>query len=292
MWRKSVIVCDKHYLALSVMEWSRRGFPCVLLHGLGDAGCVWNYLAIRIMSDFRTVAVDLRGHGDSDWDPETRYDTDALTDDLTKIIAALGFERVILIGHSLGAAAAIRFAAHNAARVAALVIVDFGPELDQIGVDEVLRGFADMPRTFASVEEYFQWLMAHRPLADPDQLRHLARCSLRQSPSQVWELKADAALATNSQISKLQLSQGRYHYPELWSALKRIKCPSQVIRGLGSGVLPHDVAARMTEQTLSAGRLATIGGAGHAIMIDNPGEFSRGVINFLTSIAAEVWLPS
>jgi pimeloyl-ACP methyl ester carboxylesterase len=219
------------------------------------------------MSEFRTVAMDLRGHGDSDWDPETRYDTETLIADLAKIIAVLGFDRIILVGHSLGAAIAIRFAAENAARMAGLVIVDFGPELDEIGVNEVLRRFVDMPRTFPSAEEYTRWLIAHRPLADPNQLRQFARCSLRQSPEQGWELKTDAALATRSQMCN-------------------IKCPSLVIRGMASGILPHDVAARMAAQTLSAGRLATIGGAGHAVMMDNPGEFSSSVVNFLSGIAA------
>jgi len=286
MWRRSVVVSDKNSIALSVVEWSRRGLPCVLLHGFGDAACVWNHLAVRIMPEFRTVTMDLRGHGDSDWDPETKYDTETLTADLTKVVASLGFERMILVGHSLGAAVAMRFAADNAARTAAVVIVDFGPELEETGVDEVVRSFIDMPRTFASAEAYAEWLIARRPLADPNQLRQLARCSLRQSPSQGWELKADAALATNSEISRLEASHGRYHMPALWPALERIKCPSLVIRGMGSGVLPSDVASRMVDRTLSAGRLVTIGGAGHAVMMDNPGEFSSSVINFLAGIAA------
>jgi pimeloyl-ACP methyl ester carboxylesterase len=286
MWRRSVVVCEKHAIAVSVVEWSRRGLPCILLHGFGDAACVWNDLATRIMPEFRTVAMDLRGHGDSDWDPETRYDTETLTADLAKIIAVLGFERIILVGHSLGAAVAIRFAADNAARMAGLVIVDFGPELEEKGINEVVRSFVDMPRTFASAEEFGEWLIARRPLADPGQLRQFARCGLRQSPSQGWELKADAALATSSQIARLEASEGRYHYRELWPALERIKCPSLLIRGMGSGVLPHDVASRMVERTLPAGRLATIGAAGHAVMMDNPREFSNSVVKFLSGIAA------
>ena len=285
MWHRSVVVCEKHSIALAVVEWSRRGLPCVLLHGFGDAACVWNHLATRIMPEFRAVAIDLRGHGDSDWDPETRYDLETLTADLGKVVDTFGFERMVLIGHSFGAAVAMRFAAENAARAAGLVIVDFGPELDEAGVDEVLRAFADMPRTFASTDDYADWLIAHRPLADPNQLRHLARCSLRQS-SQGWQPKADAALATNSEISRLEAKGGRYHLPELWPALEQIKCPSLVIRGMGSGVLPSDVATRMVDRRLSAGRLATITGAGHAVMMDNPNEFTSSVIGFLSGIVA------
>ncbi len=153
MWRKTVNACETRQLSLSVREWSRRGLPLVMIHGLGDAGCILNYLAIRLASQFRVAALDLRGHGDSDWDPEARYDTATFAADLTKAVAALGFERMILIGHSLGADVAIRFAADHASRVAALIIVDFGPELQKQGIDEVLRNFAASPRSFASIEE-------------------------------------------------------------------------------------------------------------------------------------------
>lgn len=285
MWRKSVIACERQHLSLCVTEWSRRGLPCVMLHGFGDASCVWNYLAIRLAPQFRVAAMDLRGHGDSDWDPEARYDTETFIADLTRTTAALGFERMILVGHSLGADVAIRFAAENAAHVAALVIVDFGPELDEKGIDEVLRSFAAVPRAFESPEEYAEWLIARRPLADETLLRQFARQSLRQDSSQKWAPKADAALASHSQISKLTASAGRYRDPDLWSTLGRINCPSLVVRGGGSGVLPHDVASRMAEQTLVDGRLATIAFAGHAVMMDNPAQFSASVIEFLSGFA-------
>ena len=286
MWVKSIVVCERRSLSVSVTEWSRRGPPCVLLHGFGDAACVWNHLAIRLAQQFHVVAMDLRGHGNSDWDPDTKYDSETFSADLTKTVAAFGFERMILVGHSLGADVAVRFAAENASRVAALVIVDFGPECDKAGIDEVLHGFAAMPRAFASAEEYGEWLIAHRPLADPGLLRQFARGTLRQSASQGWEPKADAALATRSHVSRLDVTEGRYCWPDLWPALARINCPSLVVRGMGSGVLPYDVARRMVDRALPDGRLATIAAAGHAVMMDNPVEFSASVGGFLASLPA------
>jgi pimeloyl-ACP methyl ester carboxylesterase len=285
MWSKYIDVGDQHGLALAVTEWSRRGMPCVLLHGLGDAACVWNHLAYSIIPNFRIVALDLRGHGNSDWDPEARYDSETFAADLTTLATVFGFERMILVGHSVGAAAAIRFAANNAGRVAGLVIVDFGPELDQAGVDGIVRTFVTMPRCFASPEDYTQWLIARRPLGDPNLLRQFARGSLRPSPLCGWELKVDAALATSSEISSLSPSNGRYCLPGLWPALKRIKCPSLVIRGNGSSVFPYDVAVRMVDQALPAGRFASIESAGHAVMMDNPGAFAGSVRGFLDGLS-------
>jgi len=286
MWLKSITVSEHPPLSLSIKEWSRRGLPCVLIHGFGDAACVWDHLAARIAPQYRVIAMDLRGHGNSDWDPEARYDTETFTGDLTKVVESFGFDQMVLVAHSLGADVAIRFAAANGARVVALVIVDFGPELDKAGVDEIVRNFVAMPRAFASAEEYAQWLIARRPLADPDMLRQFARHNLRQSPTQTWEVKSDATLASRSQISKFDAQDGRYSSPGLWPALTRIKCPTLLVRGIGSGILRYDVASRMVDNTLADARLATIAAAGHSVMMDNPAAFSASVISFLSGIAA------
>jgi pimeloyl-ACP methyl ester carboxylesterase len=282
MWTRSISVCEKHNLSVRAVEWSRRGFPCVLLHGFGDNASVWSHLAPRLMSRFRTVALDLRGHGNSDWDPEARYDAETFTGDLTKVIAKLGFERTILIGHSWGAAMALRFAAVNPTMVAALVIIDFGPELAQAGVDEVIKGFVEMPRSFASTEEFSRWLAARRPLADPRLLDQFARYSLQQCAGGECKIKSDAALGTKSELSRLKAKGGRCCFPELWVALARIKCQSLVIRGAASGVFPRDVATRMVERT-RVSQLQTISGAGHSVVMDNPLEFSTKVDQFLTN---------
>jgi pimeloyl-ACP methyl ester carboxylesterase len=234
----------------------------------------------------RVLAIDLRGHGNSDWDPAARYDTATFTADLATALAVPGFERIILIGHSLGADVAIRFAADNAARVAALIVIDFGPELVKAGVDEVMRAYRETPRNFASPDDYAQWLIEHRPFADQKLLRQFARCSLRQSPADGWVLKADPALAASSLLGRFEAADARYCDPQMWVDLARIKCPSLVVRGMGSGVFPYDVAGRMVERSLSAGRLATIAAAGHSVMLDNPAELSASVVGFLAGIPA------
>jgi pimeloyl-ACP methyl ester carboxylesterase len=284
MWRRSIIASGTGDISLSATEWSRRGLPLVMVHGLGDAGGVWNYLALRIAQQFHAVALDLRGHGDSDWDPETRYDTNTFAADLAKAATALEFERMILIGHSLGADAAIRFAADRPSRVAALIIVDFGPELQKEGIDEVLRTFAAMPGNFATVEEYLQWLAGRRPLADASALRQFARTCLRPSTPGGWTHKADPALAVCSEISRLVASDGRYRAPELWPVLAQIRCPTLVVRGQASGVFPIDVANRMVERALWNGQLVTLAAAGHAVMLDVPAEFSASIVRFLSRI--------
>jgi len=282
MWTSYVPVGDERKLRIRAIEWSRRGFPCVLVHGFGENSAVWSDLAPRLMPQFRVIAIDLRGHGDSDWDPLARYDGHAGVSDLAQIVAEFGFERTILVGHSWGAEAAIRYAAKDPQKVAALVIVDFGPDLAAAGVDEVLKGFSETPRIFASTDEYVQWLTSRRPLAKQKLLEQFARHSLRRSAGGQYELKTDPALGTESALSRLTAENGRYSFADLWTALPMIRCPCLVVRGAASGVLPADVAARMVDRISSGSRLQSIGAAGHAVMMDNPEEFSRSVVAFLT----------
>ena len=225
-------VGEKNDLSVHAVEWSRRGSPCVLLHGFGDNASVWSHLAPRIMSRFRVVAVDMRGHGNSDRDPDANYDAQTFTADLAKVIAAFGFERTILIGHSWGAETAIRFAAANPAQIAALVIVDFGPELAQTGVDEVLKGFAEMPRAFG-IGGRVCAVAGGTPSVSRAKAcsRNLRATACAEQRAGRIEVKIDEALAANSELSRLVAQNGRYYLPELWAKLARIKCPSLVVRG-------------------------------------------------------------
>ena len=282
MWSRAVPVSEDPDISINVTEWSRRGFPCVLLHGFGDAGCVWTHLASRLAPQFHVLAVDLRGHGGSDRDPRQRYDTSVFADDLGKAIASFALERVILIGHSLGAGVAIRYAAANPDRVAALVIIDFGPELTQAGVDEVMRAFAETPRSFASTEQYAQWLIERRPFGDPKLLRQFARCTLRQTLEGTWEPKADPMLDVALLLDRFVAKDARYCDPQMWLELDRIKCPVLIVRGMGSGVFPYDMPARMAERLRAA--QATIAGAGHSVMLDNPLETAACVAGFLAGV--------
>jgi esterase len=280
MWVRSIAVGEKQDISIQVIEWSRRGMPCILLHGFGDNSSVWSQLAPLIMSRFRVVAIDLRGHGNSDWDPQTRYDTQTLTADLAAVTGSFGFERMILIGHSWGASIATRFSAENPDVVAGLVIVDFGPELAEAGVQEILKGFAETPPGFATSDEYVRWLAARRPFANLKALEQYARYGLRQTAEGHYQIKNDAALGTKSEIAQLTPENGRYHIADLWAALESIKCRTLIMRGAASGVFPRDVAARMVERMPGA-QLQSIGAAGHAVMMDNPTEFSARVAEFL-----------
>jgi pimeloyl-ACP methyl ester carboxylesterase len=265
---------------LNAKQWGSGTDACILIHGFGDGAYVWDRFSPSIAKLFKTLSVDLRGHGDSSWDPAGRYDADGHVDDVLDLINALEIRRFVLVGHSLGADVAIRIASMRPSSVIGVVIVDFGPELNQEGAERVRDDFNDGIRTWGTVGEYASWLQARRPLADLAMIEELARGALRAEPDFGFRLKCDPALAN--------AYQAQQQAEELWEMLKRISSPVLVIRGIGSAVLPREVSDRM-EKVLQNGTSRTISGAGHAVMSDNPEDFEKALSPFLSQMRQRAW---
>lgn len=109
----SIRLCDPHHPALNLRKWGDGARACVLIHGFGEGGFVWDEFALRLATDCAVLAMDLRGHADSEWDIEARYDLEAHTMDLQRLIGASTQDDIVLVGHSMGAAIALRLAARH-----------------------------------------------------------------------------------------------------------------------------------------------------------------------------------
>ncbi len=271
-----------HGLSLQLFEWSHEGVPLLLLHGFGNDGRVWDDFAPVVAPYYRTLAIDLRGHGDSDRDSELRYHHDAVSDDVEALCDGLGLERMVLVGHSFGGRAAMRFAGRHPERLAGLVIVDAGPDLDARGVLRIRLDAEQSDPSFASVQEYERVLSRAYPLARGDVVARMARYGLRQRDDGRFERKTDPRFgAGGGRLTPAELvARMRAESETLWNDLGRVKCPSLVVRGAASDILSADTAERMAEQVLAQGRLAVVPRAGHSVMIDNPEGFAEAVSGF------------
>ena len=260
-------------LTLNVLEWSRDGVPLLLLHGFGNEAHIWDDIAPAVAPYYRTLAFDLRGHGDSGRDPEQRYDYDFHVGDLEAATAALGIERFVLVGHSLGGRISTLFAGRHPERLAGLVIVDSGPELDARGTVRIRLDIekSGAPR-FASEADYATLLSRNYPAASPDVIARMARHGLRRRDDGSFEPKLDPAyLAAGRDRGEAEQREREERLTrEMWAALERVPCPTLVIRGAASDVLGADVADRMVEEVLAHGQLAVVPRAGHSVMTDNP----------------------
>jgi pimeloyl-ACP methyl ester carboxylesterase len=137
---------SRHGLRFHYRDWGGRGRPLVLLHGLASTARIWDLVAPLLADDYRVVALDQRGHGESD-KPDEGYDFATVQGDLAACLEALAFERPLLVGHSWGASVVLSFAATWPGVPAGLVLVDGG---------------------FADLQARYTWEEAERAMAPPD----------------------------------------------------------------------------------------------------------------------------
>lgn len=110
-------------LTLSYVEWG-QGTPLLLLHGLGDQGLVWQGVAERLATQFRCIAPDLRGHGNSDKPPKSAYGSDAIAQDLETFAHQLQLPPLTVVAHSWAAKVALIWARQHPTRLQTLILVD------------------------------------------------------------------------------------------------------------------------------------------------------------------------
>ncbi len=268
-------------LTLHALEWSREGTPLLFLHGYSNDAHVWDSAAPALASHYRTLALDMRGHGDSDRDEDGRYDHLSMARDVEAVVASLGIERLVVVGFSMGGRVALRFAGRNPEKMAGLVIVDSGPDLDERGVSRISGEMQRADWSFASIEEYEMVLARNYPAAKPKTLASIARTTTRQRPDGRYELKLDPQFGRGrAKWSAEEAAEwSAKESAALWDALRSMPCPTLVVRGAASDVLSADAADAM-EEALPKGSLAVVPQAGHSVMIDNPDGFRATLVSF------------
>ncbi|MYM63689.1 alpha/beta fold hydrolase [Pseudomaricurvus sp. HS19] len=198
-------------LKLHYLDWGNEDAPLlILVHGMHDHARSWDWVARSLCDQWHVVAVDLRGHGDSDWSPDGSYHTAYYLEDFVRLTEALGAEKFNIIAHSLGGNPSARFSGLYPERVKKLVLVDgMGPTRpaleawDKQGnlnrsrdwLEKRQVAYNKEPRRFDSVDDAVQRMMAvHKNLSE-EQARHLTEHGLRQHGNQYgWKYDPRAGL--------------------------------------------------------------------------------------------------
>lgn len=261
-------------VTLHYLDWGPAGAPpVVLLHGITGHARVWDHLAERLVPGRRVLALDQRGHGDSDAAPDDDYRVATMADDVAAFAGSLQLDRFALLGHSMGGRIAIQYAAAHAGRLERLVIVDIGPEIELAGLQRVRDMMSKSPERIESEEWAVEYIRRANPLQDLDLLRQRVHHGLKRLPDGELTWKYAKGLRD-------MMRAGRRDTVDLWEPLARIPCPTLVVRGAESDILSPEVAKRMTER-LPDGRLVEISGAGHTVPADRPDDFVGHVRAFL-----------
>lgn len=256
-----------HYL-----DWGTVGKPpFVLLHGGAQTAHSWDDFAPEVRSDYHVYALDQRGHGDSDWAPDGDYHRTTQCEDVAAFVAALQLPPFVLAGLSMGGINAITYTARHPETVRALVIVDVGPEIEIRGRENI-QNFTRIDE-LESFEAFIERAHRFNPRRSLENLRQRLSHNLKQQPNGKWTWKFD---------QKRLGAGGRSGIgPEgLWEDVRKIRCPTLIVRGGESDILTPEAAERL-QAAIPNSRLTVVPGAGHSVMGDNPEGFAAAVREFL-----------
>lgn len=240
----------------------------VLLHGGAANVHWWAPLAEALASRFHVVALDFRGHGDSDF-PEA-LKVGAFSDDLAALLEDLDTPAAILIGHSLGGRVALEHAASQAG-VRGLVLLDVARGAPA-PANEAARRALGIRRTYRSREEAvarFRFLPPAHAVSE-ERRRAIAEASVAALPNGRFAFKFDPRW---------------FGVPSrALPPLGRVRCPTLVVRGSESTLL-SDEGAREYAAQIPGAELLVVQGAGHHVHLDQPEAVRAALEGFLARVS-------
>jgi pimeloyl-ACP methyl ester carboxylesterase len=203
---------------------------------------MWDRVAPLLATRLDVIAPDQRGHGDSDR-PDGSYTAEEYASDLRHLLNAIGVDRTVLVGHSLGGRVAQVFAGTHPDATLAMLLVggphhsNFWPERPRVAA--MLERVGDMltsKTTFPSAHAAFEYLRAFRASDSTDALKHRLEHNARPSAGGGVEMKYD----------NIRVAQTLAHMADDLSGYARnATCPVAIIRIAGSPSLTRDDAERL-----------------------------------------------
>jgi pimeloyl-ACP methyl ester carboxylesterase len=277
---------DNDGLRLRYVAWGDAAAPAlVALHGLRSFARTWEPVAQPLSHRFQLIALDQRGRGQSDWDPQRRYYAEAYVRDLSVLVDHLALPRFVLLGHSMGGANAFVYAAAQPQRVAGLVIEDMGPgaSAGSAGADRIKRELLATPDRFDSAAAAAAFWRGQRPHIAEEAVLARVRHSMRvqDDGSVVWRHDAPG-------IAQARLNATPAQLVDLWPHVAAVQAPTLVLRGAQSDFLSAATAREMAERNPRI-RCVDIPAASHYVHDDNFQDFMAALTGFLDSPALQSW---
>lgn len=273
-------------LRLHYSEWGDPAAPPLILqHGGRDHGRSWDRVVEALLPDWRIIAPDLRGHGDSEWAADGAYGMEDYLFDHAMLFDALNIERAAVVGHSLGGNIALRHAAVRPDRVARLVAIEglgpspdayakgaAGPIADRLAtwITARSRALGRQRRVYATLDAAVARLQRVHPHVPPDLARHLATHGAEPVEGG-YCFKSDPAMdaAPPHDIAWSEREA-------LWAA---VRCDTLLIYGRDSWASDPVTDGRAAH--FAHGRVEMMDHAGHWPHHDRPAEFIALIRGFL-----------
>lgn len=250
----------------------------VFLHGVMGSGANWRKITSQLRDRYRILAFDQRGHGWS-FKPEKGYGPEDYSEDLRLILEELGWDKIALVGHSMGGRNSLHFANAHAEKLWALVIEDIGPEGNVKAMDRTIKLIDLVPTPFPSKQEakaFFDGPFLEKIPDHPQ--KHILGPYLYTNIEEKTDGTADWRFNKNGILTSLRAG----HFRPRWEQIRDLKMPALFIRGERSDDLSREELAKI-KQVNPAVQTVEIAGAGHFVHFEQPQEFTRVLSEFLTS---------
>ena len=222
-------------ITLAVKEWPgpAKGSAIVCIHGLTANHTCWASMADALSPGHRLIAYDLRGRGESD-KPDKGYSLELHGEDLGRLLDHFKLKTAVVMGHSLGAHIALRFAAKHPARVSKLVLVDGGLDVRAEILDSLRPAINRLGVEFPSLELFLNFIR-QLPMFEGrwnDYLERYFRYDVETLPSGAVRSKV-AKHAIEEELANLERER-------LWVWHHQVRCPTLIFRAPDGLLTPTD----------------------------------------------------
>jgi len=248
----------------------------VLLHGGSAHARWWDFVVPHFGGGLHAYALDLRGHGDSDWSSAGAYQIADYSADVAHLIGALALDRPALVGHSLGSFIALRYAIENSRSLSALVVVDGRASFGSSGSRYMKLLGMLAPAEYDRIEDAIEKFrpLPKETIATAEVLAHVARYGFKYDGG-CWTTKFDRASFAGHETFDLE------------ERLRDLECPVLFVRGERSPVVSRARIARLAAACRD-GRFVELPGCHHHLPIDRPDLLGRQIGSFLREVASRV----
>jgi pimeloyl-ACP methyl ester carboxylesterase len=254
--------------------------PLLCLHGLTRNARDFAELAERYAPGRRVLALDFRGRGASDYDPNSaRYNPLSYAGDVIQLLDALTIPQAVFVGTSLGGLVTMVIAATSPQRIAGAILNDVGPDVDPGGIERILS-YVGKDLRFANWDGAANAIKANQKGAF-ERYAHddWVRMAKRNCREENGEIRFDYDMA----IAEPFKTVGPAPQVDLWPLFAALgQKPLLVIRGEKSDLLTAATATKMVE-VAPAMTLATVPGVGHAPELNEP-EAVAAIDRFLADL--------
>jgi len=277
--RIEFIVGKDQHLKLIADAYGDSSNPAVILaHGGGQTRYAWGKTAEALAEQGKyAIALDLRGHGESDWDPNAEYSFSDYAEDLKAVVQQLGGEKPCAVGASLGGISSL-ISHYQNDLFAQIVLVDITPrvELDGLGrIRDFMLEYAE--KGFASLEEAAEFVASYTPnrkrSKNTDGLKKNLRLCEDGRYRWHWDPKFFAARPD-------QQREGHARFTLMEDAAKALTIPTLLVRGKISDLVSPEGAQEFLDLVPHA-EFVDIEEAGHMVAGDKNDIFSSAIIKFL-----------